>query len=79
MDKWERNYDIAIEHLNNATDLLKEGQKQKGCLEQKLAGKYGVIASKSLIKAFKENGSTDDLDNIKSGLNKWKELRDFCE
>ena len=29
-------------------------------------------------KAFKENGSTENLSDIKSGLDKWKELRDFC-
>ena len=37
-----------------------------------------IIDSKALIKAFEINNPKEDLSNIKVGLQKWKELRDFC-
>ena len=41
-------------------------------------GPIFLFLTLSLIKAFELSGSTDDLSNIKSGLDKWKEIRDFC-
>ena len=35
-------------------------------------------ATESLIKAMRINGSSDGLENFESGLNKWRELGDFC-
>ncbi len=57
---------------------LKNGSRKNVCAKQKKAAKYGIEATKSLIKAFKISGSTTQMENIQSGLNKWKELRDYC-
>ena len=70
---------MATQYLYQAEKFLKEGNKEKGCANQKKASKYGIEATQSLIKAMKINGSTYGLANFESGLNKWRELGDFCE
>ena len=57
---------------------LKEGSRAKVCAKQRKAANYGIEATESLIKAFKINGSNTEIDNLKAGLNKWRELRDYC-
>ena len=80
LSDWNNKISIASEFLEEAEKSLKSGDKNQGCLMQKKAGKMGVEATKSLIIAFKINGATEsELDNINSGMNKWRELRDFCK
>tara|TARA_B100000965_G_scaffold369185_1_gene356397 strand:+ start:178 stop:507 length:330 start_codon:yes stop_codon:yes gene_type:complete len=57
---------------------LKEGSRAGLCARQRKAANYGIEATESLIKAFKINGSNTEIDNLKSGLDKWRELRDYC-
>ncbi len=57
---------------------LKDGSRDRVCARQKEAAKYGIEATESLIKAFKTNGSTSQMENLEAGLDKWKELRDYC-
>ena len=57
---------------------LKDGSRDNACARQREAANYGIEATKSLIKAFKTNGSTTEINNLKAGLDKWRELRDYC-
>ena len=57
---------------------LKDGSRDRVCARQKEAANYGIEATESLIKAFKTNGSTSQMENLEAGLDKWKELRDYC-
>ena len=57
---------------------LKDGSRDRVCARQREAANYGIDATESLIKAFKTNGSTSQIKNIQAGLDKWKELRDYC-
>tara|TARA_B100000965_G_scaffold5723_1_gene4467 strand:- start:177 stop:506 length:330 start_codon:yes stop_codon:yes gene_type:complete len=57
---------------------LKEGSRAGICAKQRKAANYGIEATESLIKAFKINGSNTEIDNLRSGLDKWRELRDYC-
>tara|TARA_Y100001968_G_C19368277_1_gene723733 strand:- start:234 stop:563 length:330 start_codon:yes stop_codon:yes gene_type:complete len=57
---------------------LKNGSRNKVCQRQREAANFGIQATNSLIKAFEINGSISDIENLQSGLNKWKELRDYC-
>ena len=57
---------------------LKDGSRDKVCARQREAAKYGIEATESLIKAFKINDSNIEIENLQAGLNKWKELRDYC-
>ena len=78
MQEWNEKRELATQYLSEADRALKEGDEVTGCITQRKASKYGIEATKSLIKAMKINGSTDGLENFESGLNKWKELGDFC-
>ena len=57
---------------------LKDGSKERVCARQREAANYGIEATESLIKAFKINGSQTQMENLQAGLNKWRELRDYC-
>ncbi len=78
LENWNHNIKLASDYLENAEKELKNGNEIDACIQQRKAADYGIKATNSLIKAFKESGSTEDLSNIEAGLNKWKELRDFC-
>ena len=57
---------------------LKDGSRDRVCARQRQAASYGIEASESLIKAFKTNGSKTEMENLQAGLDKWRELRDYC-
>ena len=57
---------------------LKDGSRNKICTRQREAAIYGIEATESLIKAFEVNGSKKQMENLQAGLNKWRELRDYC-
>ncbi len=78
---YENGYEkikLASQYLEEAENELKNGDAIQGCINQKKAAGFGIEATESLIKAFQANGSQNDIENIKTGLKKWKELRDFC-
>ena len=80
MKDWRIKIELASKYLRKAEESLKSGNRKQGCLMQKKAGEMGVIATDSLIRAFEIKRSNErELNNLKSGLNKWKELRDFCK
>ena len=78
MHEWDKKRELATEYLLRAEKSLKEGDKSTGCFNQRKASQYGIEATESLIQAMKINGSTDGIANFQSGLNKWRELGDFC-
>ena len=57
---------------------LKDGSRDRVCARQREAANYGIEATESLIKAFKTNGSKTEIENLQAGLDKWRELRDYC-
>ena len=57
---------------------LKEGSRDRVCARQREAANYGIKATESLIKAFKTNGTKTEIENLQAGLDKWRELRDYC-
>tara|TARA_Y100001968_G_scaffold314648_1_gene340286 strand:+ start:1374 stop:1703 length:330 start_codon:yes stop_codon:yes gene_type:complete len=57
---------------------LKNGSRERVCARQRKAASYGIEATESLIEAFKTNGSTTQMENLQAGLDKWRELRDYC-
>jgi len=48
------------------------------CARQREAASYGIEATESLIKALEANGSKTEIENLQAGLDKWRELRDYC-
>ncbi len=75
---WNEKIKLASQFLDEAEKELKSGNEAQACIKQRKAAKYGIEATQSLIKAFEESKSTNDLSDIQSGLKKWEELRDFC-
>ena len=57
---------------------LKDGSRDRVCARQREAASYGIEATESLIKAFKSNGSKTEMQNLQAGVDKWRELRDYC-
>ena len=57
---------------------LKDGSRDRVCERQREAASYGIEATESLIEAFKINGSKTEMENLQAGLDKWRELRDYC-
>ena len=57
---------------------LKDGSRARACASQREAASYGIEATESLIKAVKINGSKTEMENLQAGLDKWRELRDYC-
>ena len=78
MQDWTEKRELASNYLFEAEEAFKIGNELSGCATQKKASKLGIEASNSLIKAMKLNGTMDSLKDLEAGLNKWKELGDFC-
>tara|TARA_Y100001968_G_scaffold329523_1_gene379055 strand:- start:1164 stop:1493 length:330 start_codon:yes stop_codon:yes gene_type:complete len=70
--------EMASKLLKEVEIDLKNGSRERVCARQREAANYGIEATESLIKAFKISGTLSQTDNIKAGLNKWRELRDSC-
>ena len=68
----------AIKTLREIEKELKNGSRDRVCIRQREAASYAIEASESLIKALENNGSKGEIENLKSGLDKWRELRDNC-
>ena len=68
----------ASQILKEIETDLKDGSRERVCARQREAASYGIEATKSLIKAFKTNGSRTEIKNLQAGLDKWRELRDYC-
>ena len=78
MKDWNDKRELATQYLLEAEEAFKEGDEAIGCVIQRKASKYGIEATQSLIIAMKLNGSDQGVENFEYGLNKWKELGDFC-
>ena len=57
---------------------LKDGSRDRVCARQREAASYGIEATESLIKAFRTKASKTEMENLQAGLDKWRELRDYC-
>ena len=70
----------ASKILKEIENDLKDGSKERVCARQREAASYGIEATESLIKAFRinGNGTKTEIENLLAGLDKWRELRDYC-
>ena len=65
---------ILQENENN----LKEGSREKVCSRQKEAARLGLLANKSLIKAFEIEGAKPPKRAIKATQQKWESILNSC-
>jgi len=73
-----QKHEKASKILKEIETNLKDGSRDRVCARQREAASYGIEATESLIKAFKTNGSKTEIENLQAGLDKWRELRDYC-
>ena len=57
---------------------LKEGSKKNVCSKQREAARLGLLANKSLIKAFEIGGTEPPMEAIKSSQKRWEAILNDC-
>ena len=57
---------------------LKEGSRKNLCSRQREAARLGLLANKSLIKAFEIGGTEPPMEAIKSSQERWESILNDC-
>jgi len=68
----------ATKILKEIEDTLKEGSRKKVCSRLREAAKLGILANKSLIKAFEIEGANPPMQAIKSRQKRWESILNEC-
>ena len=68
----------ASQILKEIENNLKEGSRKKVCSRQREAARLGLLANKSLIKAFEIEGVTPPMQAIKSSQQRWESILNEC-
>ena len=57
---------------------LKEGSRKNVCSRQREAARLGLLANKSLVKAFEIGGVKPPMEVIKSSQKRWESILNEC-
>ena len=68
----------ASEILKEIEDTLKDGSRKKVCSRQREAARLGILANKSLIKAFEIEGANPPIQAIKASQKRWESILNEC-
>ena len=68
----------ASKILKEIETNLKEGSRKNVCSRQREAARLGLLANKSLIKAFEVGGEEAPLEAIKSRQKRWESIFNDC-
>ena len=68
----------ARQMLKDIENSLKEGSREKVCSRQREAAKLGLLANKSLIKAFEIEGAQPPIRVIKLSQERWESILNEC-
>ncbi len=68
----------ASQILKEIENSLKEGSRKKVCSRQREAARLGLLANKSLIKAFEIMGSNPPMQAIISSQERWESILNEC-
>ncbi len=68
----------ASQILKEIEITLKEGSRKKVCLRQREAARLGLLANKSLIKAFEIQGVNPPMQAIKASQQRWESILNEC-
>ena len=68
----------ASKILKEIEDTLKEGSRKKVCFRQREAARLGLLANKSLIKAFEIEGTNPPMQAIKASQQRWESILNEC-
>ena len=68
----------ASKILKEIETNLKEGSRKNVCSRQREAARLGLLANKSLIKAFEIGGTEPPMEAIKSSQKRWEAILNDC-
>ena len=68
----------ASQILKEIENNLKEGSRKKVCSRQREAARLGLLANKSLIKAFELEGVNPPKQAIKASQQRWESILNEC-
>ncbi len=68
----------ASQILKEIENNLKNGSREKTCSRQREAGKLGLLANKSLIKAFEIRGTKPPIRALQASQKKWESILNEC-
>ena len=68
----------ASKILKEIETNLKEGSRKNVCSRQREAARLGLLANKSLIKAFEIGGTEPPMEAIKSSQERWEAILNDC-
>ena len=68
----------ASQILKEIENSLKEGSREKVCSRQREAARLGLLANKSLIKAFEIEGANPPMKGIKANQQRWESILNEC-
>ncbi len=68
----------ASQILKEIENSLKEGSRKKVCSRQREAARLGLLANKSLIKAFEIEGANPPVLSIKASQERWESILNEC-
>jgi len=68
----------ARQILKEIENSLKEGSRKKVCSRQREAARLGLLANKSLIKAFEIEGADPPMQAIIKSQQRWESILNEC-
>ena len=68
----------ASQILKEIENSLKDGSREKVCSRQRKAARLGILANKSLIKAFEIEGANPPMQAIKESQRRWESILNEC-
>ena len=68
----------ASQILKEIENTLKDGSRKKVCSRQREAAKLGLLANKSLIKAFEIEGAQPPMTAIRASQQRWESILNEC-
>ena len=68
----------ASKILKEIEYTLKEGSRKEVCSRQRKAARLGLLANKSLIKAFEIKGDQAPMRAIKASQQRWESILNEC-
>ncbi len=78
MNDFYSKSNAASQILKEIEKSLKEGSREKVCSRQREAARLGLLANKSLIKAYEIEGANPPMQVIKSSQQRWKSILNEC-
>ena len=68
----------ASQILEEIENTLRDGSRKKVCSRQREAARLGLLANKSLIKAFEIEGADPPIQAIKASQRRWESILNEC-